>query len=153
MELYQYNKEIDQYLDPETGEVLEGIGYNQDVLKSVAVKVKMSQDKQLLIKAELDRLKDLLDNEKRKEENIKSFGLLVLDHMGEKSIDFGTFKVGARNNPGRIEIDPTADVKDYTTVEMVEKIKVDKKKLKEDIEAGKEIRGVHLIKDKSLTIK
>lgn len=153
MELYQYDKAIEQYIDPDTGEVLEGIAYNVEALKASAVKIKISSDKQSLIKSEIDRLNDLLKNEQRKEFNLKRFGVMVLEHMGEKTVDFGTFSVSYRNNPGRLELDPDADVSKYQYTEIVETTKTDKAAIKADLEAGNQIKGAQIIKEKSLQIK
>lgn len=154
--IYNYDQSLDGYLNSETGEVLDTtemrVLLNQETCADLGKQIRVSEGKQTLIKAEIDRLKDLLENEKKKEENLKNLALFILKELDIKKVDVGTMVISRRMNPGRLEIAPDADIAPYQYTETIEQVKTNKDQIKADLNAGKTIKGVCIIKDERIQL-
>lgn len=153
---------IDTWCDPETGEIidaetvakeLQDRNNTEQLQRSLISRIKVADATAKLIDDEIENLKRLKQVQENRGKSAKWFLLQIMQAHDMKKIDFGTCGATRRANPGRIEIGPDADVKDYEELKIIEKVNVNKKKLKADIEAGKSIKGVKLIKDETLIIK
>lgn len=113
------------------------------------------------VEADIAGLKDEIDRlqakKKAKENAIDRLKVLMqqaLEASGEKKLPCGTFTCAIQNNPESVVLD-----EQYVENFPVEYLKfkepeVDKKKLKEDLKAGKDLGGLaHLVQTSSLRIR
>jgi len=160
-QIFQINAEDDKIIsglvDMETGEIIDEAGAEKNfeslpesVSRTVVAKVLNSRATQALIRSEIERLKNLLVNEEKKEENLKRLVMIGMKVAGIPKMDFGTFGAKIAKNPPRLEIDPNANLKPYTKIEMVEK--VDKMAIKADLKEGKSVDGCRLVQEERIDI-
>lgn len=161
-QIFQINqtdsKIIDQWIDAETGEIIDQElaekqfqEKSEGLQKAIIGKIQLAKANQEVIKMEMDRLKSLMDSQKRYEENYKKFLTIQMSSIGTKKLDFGFIKAVIRKNQPKLDdIQPGADISSYIKIEIIEK--VDKIAIKKDLKDGKEIKGCRLIQNERLDI-
>lgn len=160
-QIFQINVEDDKVIsglvDMETGEIIDEAGAEkslkslpESVSRTAVAKVLNSRALQEVIKSEIERLKGLLANEEKREDNLKRLIMLGMKIKGMAKMDFGTFGAKIAKNPPRLEVGPNANLKPYTKIEMVEK--VDKMAIKADLKNGKDVDGCRLVQEERIDI-
>lgn len=106
------------------------------------------------LKDEIDRLQAKKKAKENAIDRLKGLMQQALEASGDKKLPCGTFTVSIQNNPESVALD-----EQYVENFPVEYLKfkepeVDKKKLKEDLKAGKDLGGLaHLVQTSSLRIR
>lgn len=104
-------------------------------------------------KSEMDRIKQILDQRKRKAEKYNEYILMCMDIMQESSVEGETSKISVRKPSKVVTI---VDEKKIPLKYLIEQttVKVDKLKIKEMLKNGHEIEGAKLEDGKrSVTFK
>ena len=165
MNLYELSSKYEQLK-----EAIEALGSDDQELKQLAENklnelegnlnekaenicklIQVWKSDQSIIDNEIKRLQDLKKTKVNSIDRLKDYLKLNLDNAGIKKLDLGIFKIGIRNNAGKVIIDNQEELEKIYIIEEVVK-KVDKKAIKEALKDG-EVSGCHLEKTTSLTIK
>jgi len=103
------------------------------------------------IDAEIKRLQELKKTKVNSIDRLKEYLKLNLENANVKKLDLGLFKIGIRNNAGKVIIDDQEQLEKVYIIEEVVR-KIDKKAIKEALKAGV-VSGCHLEKTTSIMIK
>lgn len=141
------------------GEITESIeeklviNENEFELKSInyAYIIKSINDSKLIIKQEIDRLRNLLEKENKKEESLKSNLVSAMLNFNIEKVESPTLKLSIRKSEAINIIDEEAIESDYIDIKEVSTIS--KTRLKEAIKAGINVKGAELIINHNLQIK
>lgn len=155
----EINKALEDNVDPETGEIKkDGIEsvlalemLKTDKLKAIGYVYKNCDNNIDLINKEMARLKELKIKEQNKQESIKNLLDAVMKSEGITSLGVGTLKVGYRKTPPKVVIDDQNKIPGQY-LKLIQTVKVDKVKLKEDLKNGK-VEGAHLETSKKVYVK
>ncbi len=156
-EVLDIQKKLEQEYDLETGEV-----YDQDELNSLRgdilatgleslckVRVNM-QNENTALKSEENRLKEKRQSIEKQLARLENYILVVHGLSGESKSVAGTFTVGTRLST-QVIVDDDFNNEDYQ--EIVETKKIDKMKIKKDLQEGILIDGARLQENKNLSVK
>lgn len=146
----------DRYVNGETGEILSREDFDalqmewQDKVEGVALGFKNENAKAEAIETEIKKLKERMDQHKKRAEGYKAFLASVLEG---KKFETGKVLVFYRKSEA-IEIDPNIDVRDLPEQYLRYKDpEVNKTAIKQDIKAGKEVPGAALVVKSNIKIK
>ncbi len=113
-------------------------------LESMAEQIKQAED------AMASRRK-AIENRAR---SIRSYVLRCMQKAGISKIESPLFRISIKKNPPAVEVDSAVLIPDeYWTQPPPPPAQLDKVKIKQDIQAGIEIPGVHLEQEKRIDIK
>ena len=105
-----------------------------------------------MLKEEEQRLAKKRKSLENKQKNIKGYLENQLTVMGKDKVQGKLFTVAMQNNPPSVKfIDEDLIPEEYK--EIVETIKIPKKKILDDIKEGKEVPGTEFVQTKSLRIR
>lgn len=146
-------------IEDNDGEITESIeeklviNENEFELKSInyAYIIKSINDSKLIIKQEIDRLRNLLEKENKKEESLKSNLVSAMLNFNIEKVESPTLKLSIRKSEAINIIDEEAIESDYIDIKEVSTIS--KTRLKEAIKAGINVKGAELIINHNLQIK
>lgn len=163
-DLYQIDGKINGLLsikiDPNTGEIIDSDSAFADMemmelnrkekQKNIILYYKNAESEEMIIDSEIKRLEELKKFAKNKQESAKKFLEESMKIAKETALDFVTCKAKFKKNPPALFVEDDADVSAYQKVEMITKL--DKNTLKEDLKAGKVIKGCSLVSGERLDI-
>lgn len=141
-------------LDPETlADTLESLELpRNEKLDNVATWIEENQAKLQWIKDKKRQLSDVETPLKNQTERLQEFLTKAIDDSGQKEIQTENHILKPRNYKDSVIVEATKDLPiDY--VVRTETIRPDKKKIYDDLKAGKEIKGAHLKKNRRTVIK
>ena len=103
------------------------------------------------IDAEKKRLANRSDNLKKNIDKLKEYMFTEMKKLEKNKVETGLFTVSVKKNPKKVVVLDLLEVPvDYLKFQ---EPTVDKKKIMQDINEGKEIAGIAIQQDESLTIK
>ena len=152
-------KKLEAFINPETGEIidievaqkeLQQMQFNDNMKKSIINKLRATLAVQDAIKKEIEHLKQLKALQERRQKSIETFLKHIIEIDGE--INLGTIGAKLKKNPPKVVIEDESELADYVKIELIEKKSIDKKKLKEDIKAGKKIKGAKLVQETRISL-
>lgn len=164
-DILELEQEIDSCFDPETGEIIEekeqeliknletrGVGGLEYLCKSRANLISDING----LKEEASRITYKQKNLETKLTSREKYILLILEKLREvlkkDKIEAGSYTVGTRKSSRiMIEDESNFDVDGYFTIK--EEKKIDKKKIKEDLDKGIDIKGAYIQENQNLTVK
>ena len=161
--MYEQNDELlNAVIDPETGEVLTAsVADNLNELSTALVaKIKNVNIEVDAYKAEIKRLKEVMDAKKHGVESAKSFLKGLMENNDIKKFEDGIHKVTLRKAVPKLIIKDEGDVDGenaipgkYISTEKIIVRNIDKKAIKEDLKNGIDVNGAELEWNTSLLIK
>ena len=143
-------------IDEQTfNDTLEGLSGDIEVkATNVAMFAKNLEAMALAIKNAELQMADRRKRIEKKQESIESYLLANMQRCGIKKIDSPYFSISIRNNPESVIVDAEVAIPDeFFVYPEIPAPTIDKRKLKEVIQAGVTIPGVHLERKQSLQIK
>lgn len=161
--LYQLDQGIFNLLlasvDPDTGEIketaidaLEELELSrQEKLKNIILYIKNLRNESDIIQMEIDRLQALKGKVERKVSNMEWLLSGSMERKGENAIDFVTCGAKFTKNPHKVVIKDEDKVPDEYKKEEIS-VSVNRKQIKSDLKAGKEVDGCYLDQDIKLKI-
>lgn len=148
-------------IDPNTGEIMDSDSAFADMeamelnrkekQKNIILYFKNAEGEESIIDSEIKRLKELKVLVQRRQESAKKFLEESMKIAKETALDFVTCKAKFKKNPPSLVVEDGANVSAYQKVEMVTTL--DKNAIKEDLNAGKVIKGCSLVSGERLEIK
>lgn len=105
-----------------------------------------------LIDNEIKRLQGLKRSVAARETSLKAYMKRSMELEGLDKMDFGTFQLSIRNNPGSLVIDDEDKISPMYK-KVVEMVTIDKIAIKNALKSGEAIVGCHIESGTSLTIK
>lgn len=158
MNVFELNTAIKQVqekdLDPETlADTLESLELpRNEKLDNVASWIEQNQMKLNWLKEKRKQLSEVETSIKNQTERLQEFLTQAIDQSGQKEIQTKNHILKPRNYKDSVIVEETKKLPiDY--VIRTEAIRPDKKKIYEDLKAGKSISGAHLKPNRKTVIK
>ena len=158
MNVFELNNAIKQVqekdLDPKTlADTLESLELpRNEKLDNVASWIEQNQMKLNWLKDKKRQLSDVETSIKNQNERLQEFLTQAIDQSGQKEIQTENHILKPRNYKDSVIVEETKKLPiDY--VIRTEAIRPDKKKIYEDLKAGKSISGAHLKSNRKTVIK
>lgn len=143
-----YNLELDEETKLDT---LDSIDWQTDYEEKVENYIKVIKNIESDVearKAEIKRLTELNKADEKKKDHLKETLSTSMQLTGHERVDTPLFKVSFRKSQA-VEVDELVLPNSYKVVTL----KLDKKRLKEDLKNGLEIVGASLVERKNLSIR
>lgn len=158
MNVFELNNAIkkvqEKDLDPDTlKDTLESLELpRNEKLDSVATWIEENNMKLQWLKEKKHQLSDVEVSIKNQTERLQEFLTQAIDDSGQKEIQTGNHILKPRNYKDSVIVEETKKLPiDY--VIRTENIRPDKKKIYEDLKAGKRVLGAHLKPNRKTVIK
>ena len=136
-------------IEREIGEAMEAEVRKVD---GVAQYLAFCEDQQAYAASEIKRLQARKQSFERKEQRLKEYVQRVLESCGKSKLEGRTATLALRACPTSVEITDESIVPDEYKCVVVEE-SVDKRKVKSALEAGIEVPGVQLVKDRKTVVR
>jgi len=148
-----YNELLEMDLDDGVFyDTLEGLeGDIEDKVDNIACIIKELNADVEAIKKEEKRLADRRAAKENKARRLKAYLHQSMCAMDKNKIETARNLISIRKNPAKVVLVDDFYNEDYA--EVIETVKIDKNKIKEDLKAGKVVEGAKLEQGTSLNIK